>query len=96
MPTKRLIAAAALALLALARPAQAQDTTAFAEQLRGSTAVEVVLYDERLSSVEADHYLHAAGARTRNAKGRRDEVAATIILQAYLDSLRAPPLPPVE
>ena len=75
---------------------QALEVQAFAEQLRAATNTEVVLYDERLSSVEADRHLQAAGLRGKQARERRDGVAAAIILQAYLDSLRAPPLPPIE
>lgn len=76
--------------------AQAESTRAFADELRRVSAAEVVLYDERLSSAEADHHLRAAGLHGRAARARRDAVAAAIILQAYLDSLRAPPLPPIE
>jgi putative Holliday junction resolvase len=75
---------------------QAEETRRFADQLRAATTADVVLYDERLSSIEADRHLHAAGLRGRSARDRRDAVAASIVLQAYLDSLRAPPLPPVE
>lgn len=75
---------------------QARLTEAFAEQLRAVTTVEVVLYDERFSSAEADRHLQAAGMRAREAKQYRDATAAAIILQAYLDSLRFPPLPAIE
>ncbi len=75
---------------------QALRTQEFAELLRTRTAVEVVLYDERLSSVEADRHFQRAGVRSRDAKQHRDAAAAAIVLQAYLDSLRFPPLPPVE
>ena len=75
---------------------QAAETQRFADGLRAATDIEVILYDERLSSVEADRHLEAAGVRGRQARERRDAVAASIILQAYLDSLRAPPLPPIE
>lgn len=79
--------------------AQADTVEAFVEELRAAGAVEVVYYDERLSSMEADHHLRASGKRGKAAKAERDAVAASIILQAYLDSLRIgslPPLPPVE
>ena len=76
--------------------AQADSARAFAERLRGATAIEVVLFDERLSTVQAERQLAAAGRRTRDTKGQRDALAASIILQAYLDSLRFPPLPPIE
>ncbi len=78
---------------------QAETATAFAEQLRRASGVEVVLLDERLSSREADHHLRASGKRGKDAKAQRDSIAATIILQAYLDSQRGgalPPLPPIE
>jgi putative Holliday junction resolvase len=70
---------------------QAREVQAFAAAVRAAGA-EVELYDERLSSVEADHHLRAAGISTREARGRRDAIAAAIILQAYLDSRRAPPV----
>lgn len=74
---------------------QAEQSRAFAEALRGATRAEVVLYDERLSSVEADRHLHAAGLRGKDAKAARDATAAAIILQSYLDSRTMPPLPPI-
>ncbi|MCD4690260.1 Holliday junction resolvase RuvX [bacterium] len=46
----------------------------------------VVLWDERLSSVEAQRIMHESGERTRRKKGRIDQIAASIILQSYLDS----------
>lgn len=78
---------------------QADIAAAFAEQLRQRAGIEVVLWDERLSSREADHYLRASGTRGKPAKAQRDAVAASIILQSYLDSLGfggLPPLPPIE
>lgn len=78
---------------------QAEVAESFAERLRQRGEIEVVLWDERLSSREADHYLRAAGTRGKAAKAQRDAVAASIILQSYLDS-RAPgglpPLPEIE
>lgn len=84
---------------------QARAASAFADELRAADGPEVVLWDERLSSREADHYLQASGRGRRGAKdrreakGHRDAIAASIILQAYLDSHRdsaLPPLPPIE
>ncbi len=53
-------------------------------------AVEV--WDERLSSVEADRVLRAAsggrGSRRRGRDGQRDRTAAAIILQGWLDAHR--------
>lgn len=67
---------------------QAEVSRDFAALLAKRTDVEIVLYDERLSSAEADRHLQAAGLRAKQAKQHRDAVAAAIILQAYLDSLR--------
>jgi putative holliday junction resolvase len=75
--------------------AQAEQSRAFAESLRGATRAEVVFYDERLSSAEADRHLHAAGLKRKDARAARDSTAAAIILQAYLDSRNMPPLPPI-
>jgi putative Holliday junction resolvase len=80
------------------RGPQAEAAEAFAERLRAAGA-DVVLYDERLSSREADHHLRASGRKGKAAKAARDAIAASIILQAYLDSQRhgaLPPLPPIE
>lgn len=57
----------------------------FAGRLADEFEIEVVLWDERYSSAEADRWLEGA---TRAAKEDRDAVAAQIILQSYLDSLR--------
>jgi len=78
---------------------QAQVAEDFALRLRDRTDSEIVLWDERLSSVEADHHLRLMGTRGKAAKSQRDAIAASIILQSYLDSRRGdalPPLPPIE
>lgn len=56
--------------------------------LRASCDVEIVEYDERLTTVMADQALRAAGRSTRQTKGIKDAVAAQILLQGYLDSTR--------
>lgn len=68
---------------------QARQTQSFAELLRAATDAEVVLYDERFSTTEAERHLRQLGMREREMRTRRDAVAAAIILQAYLDSRRA-------
>jgi len=55
----------------------------FARRLTEQFEVEVILWDERYSSAEADRWLK--GSR-RSGKEDRDAVAAQIILQSYLDS----------
>ena len=58
----------------------------FAGLLEERLGLEVVLWDERYSSAEADRWLATA---QRPAREDRDAVAAQIILQAYLDHLWA-------
>ena len=59
---------------------------AFAGTLRGRHGIRVILWDERLSSVEAKRVLKGSGA----GKGAVDRVAASLILQNYLDSRPGP------
>ena len=62
---------------------QARKTREFARALEGLPGAEIVLWDERLSSVEAAKRLREAGHALR---GRRvDAEAAAVILQSYLE-----------
>lgn len=61
---------------------------AVAEGLRGCGLV-VELWDERLSSAEAERALLDAGRRRAQRREERDRVAAAIILQGWLDARRA-------
>jgi putative holliday junction resolvase len=56
------------------------------DELRARLLVGVITWDERLSTIEAKQRLRAAGVKGR--KGRRvvDQVAATVILQSWLDA----------
>jgi len=49
---------------------------------------EVVLFDERLTTVSAQSALHAAGRRGRKARATIDSAAATVLLQSWLDAGR--------
>lgn len=61
----------------------------FANQLHGRFALPVMLTDERLSSLEAEQHLREAGmTRWRERKQQLDAVAAQLILQHFLDSIR--------
>jgi putative Holliday junction resolvase len=60
----------------------------FADALRRFLSVAVELQDERLSTVEADRSLRAAGAGGRERRRAVDRSAATVILQAWLDAAR--------
>lgn len=60
-------------------------TKAFGEKLAGLTSAKVVYMDERLSSVSAEKLLIEADVRRDKRKQVIDKLAATIILQNYLD-----------
>ena len=74
----------------------ARNAVKLADELRSRFQVEVVLWDERLTSVQAERLLKEAGYRQRRHRGHRghhaqddrviDKVAAQILLQSYLDS----------
>ena len=59
-----------------------------AGEARERTGLRVELWDERLSSVEAERALLDQGASRRERRARVDAVAAAIVLQAWLDSRR--------
>ncbi|CAN5505523.1 Holliday junction resolvase RuvX [soil metagenome] len=53
-----------------------------------AAGLRVELWDERLSSAEAERVLLVAGRRRAQRRTERDRVAATIILQGWLDARR--------
>lgn len=60
----------------------------FAGLLSRYTDIPIVLWDERMSTVIAERALLESGMSREGRKGKRDMVAAAIILQNYLDSRR--------
>jgi putative holliday junction resolvase len=58
----------------------------FAERLRRHLSCEVNLWDERLTSAEANRMLRSSGIGIAKRQRAVDRVAATLILQNYLDS----------
>ncbi|MDR1423102.1 MAG: Holliday junction resolvase RuvX [Azoarcus sp.] len=65
------------------------DCRRFANRLHGRFGLPVIFGDERLSSVEAERSLRAAGMRRwQTRKDKLDAVAAQFILQHFLDSIR--------
>lgn len=60
----------------------------FAELLRSKTDIELVMWDERRSSIEAHAILHANGKRENKHRKTVDAVAASLILEGYLGTLR--------
>ena len=66
---------------------RAEKALEFKEMLEKRTGLLVIMWDERLTTVEADRTLMEAGVRRENRKQYLDGLAAVFILQGYLDSL---------
>ena len=67
---------------------RAEMSRTFAALLERETGLSVVLWDERRSSVEAHAILHANGRKMKQHRKTVDAVAASLILEGYLASLR--------
>lgn len=65
---------------------QTRLTRRFAEALGKRVGQSVHLWDERLSSRQADEHLAEAQLTLKKRKARRDRLAAQIILQSFLDA----------
>lgn len=68
---------------------RAQKCEALAHDLEAATGVPVVLWDERRTTVEAHQILHQSGKKAKQHRKTVDAVAATLILQGYLDFKRS-------
>lgn len=66
---------------------RAEQSMEFGKMLERRTNLEVVMWDERLSTVEAERTLIENNVRREDRKKYIDKVAAVIILQGYLDAL---------
>lgn len=64
-----------------------EKTLEFKEMLERRTGLEVVMWDERLTTVEAERTLIESNVRRENRKQYIDKIAAVFILQGYLYSL---------
>jgi len=62
-----------------------QKTEEFKEKLERRTGLTVALWDERLTTVAADKLMMEAGIRREHRKDYVDQIAASFILQGYLD-----------
>lgn len=63
----------------------AKNARAFAEKLSELTGIKTVMQDERGTTITAHNYLNTTNTRGKKRKNVVDEVAATIILQDFLD-----------
>ena len=70
---------------------QAAVVRQFADALRAAvgSGIQVVFWDERLTTAVAERTLQESGRWRRRQKGDVDAVAAAVILQGYLDACRA-------
>ena len=60
----------------------------FKKMLEEETGLEVILFDERLSTVEVTKIMISADISRAKRKTKVDTLAATLILQSYLDSIK--------
>lgn len=66
---------------------RAEKSLEFKEMLERRTGLEVIMWDERLTTVAAERTLMESNVRRENRKKYIDKIAAVFILQGYLDSL---------
>ena len=65
---------------------RALDAQAFAERLRVAIGCPVVLWDERLTTVQAERALLEGNVSRRNRRRVVDAAAAALLLQSWLDA----------
>jgi putative holliday junction resolvase len=69
----------------------AEKAKLFLSQLKSEfPGVQLIAWDERLTTVEAQRLLHAAGRDVKKSRPIIDQVAAQVLLQSYLDSVAGP------
>lgn len=67
---------------------RAEKSREFKAMLERDSGLPVVLWDERRSSIEAHAILHAAGKKEKQHRKTVDAVAASLILEGYLGSIK--------
>ncbi len=70
------------------RGQSASRVSRFADRLFSETEIPVELWDERLTSVQAQKIIHQMGKKTGQNKDKIDTLSAVLILQNYLDHHR--------
>ena len=68
---------------------RAEKARQFAELLKEASGLDVKFWDERRTTIEAHSILHATGKKEKKHKGKVDAVAASLMLEGYLGSLRS-------
>ncbi|MCI8268225.1 MAG: Holliday junction resolvase RuvX [Lachnospiraceae bacterium] len=64
---------------------RAKKTEEFRDMLVRRTGIPVTLWDERLTTMEANEILRESGVRKENRKSVIDKIAAVLILRSYMD-----------
>lgn len=64
---------------------RSEETLEYKKLLENNINIDVVLQDERLTTMEANNYMLEADISRKKRKEKKDELAASIILQSYLD-----------
>lgn len=67
---------------------RAKKTEEFRDMLIRRTGLPVILWDERLTTMEANEILIESGVRREDRKSVIDKVAAVLILRSYMDAAR--------
>jgi len=75
---------------------RAAKTQAFATELGELTGLPIHLWDERLTTREAHEILYEAGHDRQKHRKVVDQVAATLILQSFIDAQRNAAIPPAD
>jgi putative Holliday junction resolvase len=70
--------------------AQTDSTEKFIRALKKATTLPVEGWDERLTTAQAERVLLEGDVRRAERKEKRDQLAATILLQSYLDATNPP------
>jgi len=68
------------------RGSQAEEVEGFIKLLERASARKVVTWDERFTSVAAARTMRDMGLKLKGRKGKKDSIAASLILQGYLES----------
>ncbi|MFY9983157.1 MAG: Holliday junction resolvase RuvX [Chthoniobacterales bacterium] len=70
----------------------AEKAKLFLSELKSQfTDLQLIAWDERLTTMEAQRLLHAAGRDVKKSRPVIDQVAAQVLLQSYLDSVAGAP-----
>ena len=68
--------------------AQAESVKAYAGEVARAVGLPLTFWDERLTTIEATERIHTGGGRGKKSRRTLDAIAASVILQDFLDSQR--------